>query len=86
MQQPGKRRQIASPESKIFQIFCRIIKFPKLHTNLCTTEDIETSSPLLSAAWPGVGPDTGGVGHHLGNKYIYFFRIFFYCLIFTWAM
>ena len=84
MQQPGKRRQIASPESKIFQILCRIIKFPKLHTNLCTTEEIETSSPLFSAAWARVRPDTGGVGHHLG-KYIYFLEIFS-CLIFTWAM
>ena len=62
MQQPGKRRQIASSESKIIQIFCRIIKLTKLY--LSSAEDTDTS-PVLSAGVPGVRPDTGRVRHHL---------------------
>ena len=62
MQQPGKRRQIASSESKIIQIFCRIIKLTKLY--LSSAEDTNTS-PVLSAGVPGVRPNTGRVSHHL---------------------
>merc|ERR1712227_1038832 len=34
---------------------------------LSTTEEIQTSSPLFSTAWARVRPDTGGVGHHMGD-------------------
>ena len=44
-----------------------IIKLTKLYKYLCSAEDTD-SPPLLPAGVSRVWPDTGGVGHHLGQS------------------
>ena len=44
-----------------------IIKLTKLYKYLCSAEDTD-SPPLLPAGVTRVWPDTGGVGHHLGQS------------------